>query len=121
MRWRKHGLVYAPRGDQAWARSNASFPTAELHETGVVRVYFTALDDDDFGRGGYVDLDPDDLGRVVSVTKAPILDLGPIGDFDDAGANPFAVITFQGRRLMYYQGWQRTLRAPYGILTGLAV
>ncbi|HEX4179423.1 MAG TPA: hypothetical protein VHY32_01405, partial [Caulobacteraceae bacterium] len=34
---------------------------------------------------------------------------------------PFAVITFKGRRLMYYQGWQRTLRAPFTVFTGLAI
>jgi hypothetical protein len=120
MQWRKRGLVYTPGGNQAWARRNASFPTAEVHETGVVRVYVTSLDDNNFGQGGYVDLDPGDLSRIVAVAKQPVLALGALGDFDDAGANPFAVITFRGSRLMYFQGWQRTLRAPYACFTGVA-
>jgi hypothetical protein len=121
MKWYKRGLIYAPRGDQAWARRNASFPTAEIHESGVVRVYVTSLDDNNFGRGGYVDLDPTNLTRIVAVAREPILELGSLGDFDDAGVNPFAVVKFHGRRLMYYQGWQRTLRAPYACFTGLAI
>jgi hypothetical protein len=68
-----------------------------------------------------VDVDPADPCRILDVAERPILDLGEIGDFDDCGANPFAVITFKGRRLMYYQGWQRTLRAPFAVFTGLAI
>ena len=37
--------------------------------------------------GSYVDLDPEDLSRVISAPEEPILDIGPIGDFDDAAAD----------------------------------
>lgn len=120
MMWRKLGLVYCPSGDLPWARKYAAFPTVEMFNAEVVRVYITSLDDRNFGRGGFVDVDARDPTRIIRVSNQPILDLGPIGDFDDAGANPFAVIDFGGKKLIYYQGWQRTLRAPYAIFTGLA-
>jgi len=120
MGWRKLGMVYTPTGALPWARTNAAFPTADLRDPDTLRVYVTGLDEQLFGRGGYVDLDPADPTRVIAVGEAPVLDIGAIGDFDDAGANPFAVIDFRGRKLMYYQGWQRTLRAPLQIFTGLA-
>jgi hypothetical protein len=121
MRWRKLGRVFAPTGELAWARRYAAFPTVEMLGSDVIRVYVTCLDDRDFGRGGYVDVDAKDPKRVLGFSQEPILELGPVGDFDDAGANPFAVIAFGGRKLVYYQGWQRTLRAPYAIFTGLAI
>lgn len=121
MAWRKLGMVYRPSGELPWARSNAIFPTADLIAPDRLRVYITSLDENMFGQGGYVDVDPDDPLRVLEVAQEPILKLGDIGDFDDAGANPFAVVQFGGRRLMYYQGWQRTLRAPMQIFTGLAI
>jgi predicted GH43/DUF377 family glycosyl hydrolase len=120
MRWRKLGLVYRPNGDRAWARKYAAFPTVEMRGPEVARVYITSLDGQNFGRGGFVDVEARDPTKVIRVSEAPILDLGPIGDFDDAGANPFALIDFGGKKLVYYQGWQRTLRAPYAIFTGLA-
>ena len=120
MKWRKLGRVYCPTGELPWARRYASFPTVEVQDSGAVRVHVTCLDDQDFGRGGYVDLDPRDLTKVISCAQTPALDLGQIGDFDDAGANPFTVLEFGGRTLVYYQGWQRTLRAPYAIFTGVA-
>jgi hypothetical protein len=113
-------MIWRPDGRSGWAASHAAYPTAELRSPDLLRIYVTCLDSDNFGRGGYVDLDPTDPRRILGVSEQPILDLGPVGDFDDSGANPFAVITFGGRRLMYYQGWQRMLRAPYAVFTGLA-
>lgn len=121
MKWHKLGRIYAPDGTISWARSYAAFPTVDLRQPGVIRVYVTSLDEQKFGRGGFVDLDASDPLKIIGMAHLPILDLGPIGDFDDAGANPFSVITFGGRRYCYYQGWQRTLRAPYAIFTGLAI
>jgi hypothetical protein len=114
-------MVYKPSGASDWAVTNAAYPTAELRDPETLRVYITCLDAHNFGRGGYVDLDPSDPMRILRIAERPILDLGEIGDFDDSGANPFAVISFKGRRLMYYQGWQRTLRAPFTVFTGLAI
>jgi hypothetical protein len=121
MRWRKLGHVFGPDGSKPWARMNASFPTAVLQSRSVVRVYYTTLDDNQFGQGAWVDLDAANPTRILGHSSGPVLRLGEVGDFDDSGANPFSVVSFGGRRLMFYQGWQRTLRAPYMIFTGLAV
>jgi hypothetical protein len=104
-----------------WARKYASFPTAERISADVVRVYFTGLDEHQRGRGGYVDLSAWDLTKILSVSSDPVLDIGEIGDFDDSGANPFSVIAYRGRKMMYYQGWQRLARSPYAVFTGLAI
>jgi predicted GH43/DUF377 family glycosyl hydrolase len=121
MKWRKLGLVHRPGSGPRWADRYASFPTAVVLETDLVRVYFTSLDQNNFGRGGYVDLDARNPTRTVAISQTPVLDLGPIGDFDDSGVNPFTVVAVNGRLLMYYQGWQRTVRAPFAIFTGLAI
>lgn len=121
MAWRKLGRVYAPSGALDWARSNASYPTAELIAPDRLRIYFTSLDAESFGRGGRLDVDPQDPLRILDVADQPVLELGDLGDFDDCGANPFSVVRFQGRRLMYYQGWQRPSRTPFAAFTGLAV
>ncbi|MBW8813998.1 MAG: hypothetical protein JF588_11290 [Caulobacterales bacterium] len=121
MAWRKLGLVYRPPGTAAWALTNAAYPTAEVVAEDRLRIYFTSLDANNFGRGGWLEVDPTDPCRVLELCDGPILDIGDPGDFDDCGANPFSVLTFQGRRLMYYQGWQRGLRTPFAAFTGLAV
>src|SRR4051812_40847046 len=108
MRWNKLGHVFCPDGSESWARSNASFPTAVIEDNSRIRIYYTSLDDRSFGQGAWVDVAVEDPTVVIGRSHGPILTVGEIGDFDDAGANPFSVISFRGRRLMFYQGWQRT-------------
>lgn len=120
MQWEKQGLVFAPDGEVPWARSYALLPTVEFRADSSLRVYFSSLDDQMFGRIGYVDLDPANLSRVVRFSAEPVLDLGRLGCFDDSGVNPSSIVTQEGRTLMYYIGWQRCVRVPYMLFTGLA-
>lgn len=119
MRWTKRGHIYRPDGSRSWARKYASFPTVDVRGD-VLRVYFTGLDEHDFGRTGYVEVDASDPTRVLHESPEPVLDLGPIGSFDDCGANATSFLRDGSTEYLYYQGWQRTERIPYLIFTGLA-
>ena len=121
MKWVKRGLIYSPRRDHWWARSHGFLPTAEVIEGRRVRVYFTGLDDHKFGRIGYVELDIKEPQKSLYFTTEPILDLGEIGTFDDSGVNPSSIVEVDGRKYLYYIGWQRAERVPYMIFSGLAV
>jgi predicted GH43/DUF377 family glycosyl hydrolase len=121
MRWQKKGLVYAPSGDLWWARSHGHLPTVDPTTRDSIRVYFTGLDENNYGRIGYADLDAGDLGRIVSISPEPVLDLGDPGAFDDCGVVASCIIPFKGSKYMYYHGFQRTAQAPYILFTGLAV
>jgi hypothetical protein len=120
MSWHKLGRVFAPAGDQPWARAYAAFPTAHVLPSGDIRVHYTALDDLQQGRTGWVDLAGDQPLRIVRRGVEPALELGEMGDFDDCGANVFSRVRFAGQHLYYYQGWQRSCHAPYLIFTGVA-
>jgi hypothetical protein len=121
MKWEKLGFVYAPSGESWWAKRYALLPTPELPAPGVIRVYFASLDDQQFGRIGYVDLDAADPRNVLFVSEKPVLDLGQLGSFDDSGVNPSCLIIVDARRYLYYIGWQRCARVPYMLFTGLAI
>lgn len=121
MRWRKLGLVYAPSGEQWWARSYAHLPTADIVDDQTIRIYFASLDDQRYGRIGYVDVDSDNPLAIRRVGQEPLLDLGPLGCFDDSGVNPSCLITVGGKKYLYYIGWQRCERVPYMLYLGLAV
>jgi predicted GH43/DUF377 family glycosyl hydrolase len=119
VKWRKHGLIYAPSGELWWARSHAHIPTADVVED-VIRIYFAALDENRFGRIGYADVDRENPARVIRESKEPVLDIGRLGTFDDCGVVPSCVIALNGRKHMYYIGFQRAERVPYMLFTGLA-
>lgn len=124
MRWQKKGLIYAPgspAGDLWWARSHGHLPTVDPTVTDVIRVYFTGLDENNYGRIGYADLDAGDPSLVLSVSPEPVLDLGELGAFDDCGVVASCILEFKGATYLYYHGFQRTERTPYLLFTGLAV
>jgi hypothetical protein len=50
-----------------------------------------------------------------------VLDLGPLGAFDDSGVNPSCIIHLNGQKYLYYIGWQRCERVPYMLFAGAAV
>src|SRR5262245_10441211 len=120
MIWRKCGLVYRPSGEQWWARHYATLPTVELLDERTLRVYFAALDEQNYGRIGYVDLDARDPRRILAQSAEPILDLGELGSFDDCGVNASCVVKADDQRYLYYIGWQRCERVPYMLFSGLA-
>jgi predicted GH43/DUF377 family glycosyl hydrolase len=121
MKWRKGGLIYVPDGSRWWARSGAQLPTATLVSPEVLRVYYVSKDSDGFGRIGSVDLDARDPRKILEVHPEPVLDLGELGAFDDSGVCPSTVVEVNGKRYLYYQGFQRSQRVPYLTFTGLAI
>lgn len=120
MRWRKLGHVYCPPGDRPWARRYAHLPTPVVWDERTIRVYFAGLDDEKYGRVGYVDVDATEPTRVVRASPGPVLDLGEPGTFDDCGVNPSCLVRVGDRWRTYYIGWQRGRRVPYLLFAGVA-
>lgn len=120
MNWQKKGLIYAPKGDLWWAQSYAMLPTAEVLSEKIIRVYFASLEENLFGRTGYVDLDAENPSRILDKSTEPILELGELGTFDDSGINPSCMLNVGGKKFLYYIGWQRCERVPYMLFAGLA-
>lgn len=120
MKWRKLGRVWAPDGSLWWAKSYALLPTVEVVSDVCLRVYFASLDQDMYGRVGFLDLDAGDPTRVRSEPGEPILDIGEPGTFDDSGVNPAFVVRRAGLVSLYYIGWQRSVGVPYHLFAGRA-
>jgi hypothetical protein len=122
MQWKKLGVIWRPDGTAAWARSHGMGPTPVVLNDDVIRVYVTCLDDKGRGRPGYIDVAADDPTRVLEVSKAPLLDIGRPGTFDDNGVMVTSVIEPEpGVFYMYYAGFEICTQIRYRILTGLAI
>ena len=83
-------------------------------------MFVAFLDHDSVGRIGWVDVDAADPTRVLAVSEEPALDVGRPGEFDDSGVNPLSAFRYDGRLWLYYVGWQRSVRVPYLLFTGLS-
>jgi predicted GH43/DUF377 family glycosyl hydrolase len=122
MKWQRHGVIWQPSGQRAWARSHATCPTPLTRLDGSLRVYLQCRDAAGVGRITWIDLDPNDPRRVVGEAGEPVLDIGAAGCFDDNGVFPTSVLRLpDGRVFLYYVGFELCHHIRYRLLTGLAV
>lgn len=123
-KWNKKGKIFTPNGRSEWMFSNAQNPCS--YDFGdYLRVYFVTREDYDANgmtraHGGWVDLDKNDLTKVLRVSEKPTIELGGIGEFDEFGTMPCSIIKVDNEYYFYYAGWTRAYSTPYNWAVGLA-
>jgi predicted GH43/DUF377 family glycosyl hydrolase len=125
--WKKLGRVFEPQNVQnrPWLKEFAQAPATLIFED-FVRVYFSCRPPMDangqyVSYSAYVDLDRDDLTRIVRVSEEPILSLGGLGEFDEFGTYPVSVVEVGDLVWAYYAGWTRAESVPFNVAIGGAV
>lgn len=103
------------------SRSHVMLPTPMVMADRV-RVYYASCDADLRGRIFCVDFAPEPPFRLIESYSAPVLDIGPPGQFDCDGVNPCQIIELGDRLGLLYIGWQRgPAERPYTLFGALAV
>lgn len=121
MGWRKLGRIYAVDGSRDWARTHASVPIADHRGGDRFRIYFTSRDAANRSHVGWFEIAIADPATVLAECDAPILAPGKRGAFDEDGVMASALVHHDGRRLLYYIGWNRAVTVPFRNSIGLAV
>ena len=116
--WENKGLIFKPNNQWDWLKSHANVPTA-IELDNCIRVYFASRNNDGKSIPVFIDLDKDDPTKVLNVAEKPIIELGEIGTFDDAGINACSVLKKDGIFYLYYVGWMPTVSVPYRNSIGL--
>jgi len=105
MKWIKKGLIYSVSKFNDLAYSHTHKPKPLLINENILRIYFGIRDKQSRTRTTFIDVDPNDLKKIIYEHPKPVLDLGPIGAFDDSGANVSCVLKNGSDIYMYYIGW----------------
>src|SRR5471030_2537470 len=96
--WKKHGLISTAPERAPWYALAMMMPFVDEARPGPnVRVYFSGSDGDGRARIGYLVSDLGANGAVRSVSKQPVLDLGPLGAYDDSGVLGGCIVTHQDK------------------------
>jgi len=127
MRWEKKGKIFDPTDKFSWMKQYAQNPNAlELEDR--LRIYFTtrpdrASDGSIVSYTSFIDVDKNDLSKILYVHEKPVLSLGEIGEFDEFGIMPGSLVKYgeNGEVWMYYVGWTRMVSVPYNWSIGLAI
>lgn len=122
-KWNKKGLIFKAHNHFPWMYSHTQCPFP-VDFGDFIRVYFATREayHNDMVRayGGFIDLDRNDLHKIIQISEEPIVELGGIGEFDEFGSMPTSVIKHNNEYLLYYVGWTRHYSVPYDWEIGLA-
>lgn len=120
--WIKKGLIYEPSmSRQAWSVRNATLPVPYLMDEERLRIYIGMGNADNVSRIGYVDVSPENPGKILEISETPVLDTGLPGTFDDNGVVPICLVEDDGVLKLYYVGFQLGVQVRYYLFAGLAV
>lgn len=119
--WSKRGLVYDVDASLEWAKSHAQVPTVDVLDEDRLRIFFSSRDAVNRSRIGSLDVSASQPSKILRVGDKPVLDLGECGSFDDCGTMPSWLVDHEGRKYLYYIGWNVRNTVPYHNAVGLAV
>ena len=121
MRWIKKGLIFRPTYGFDWMQAYAWVPTVEQIGDDLFKVYFASRNVDNMSQTGYFTFNINKPTEILMVSKDPIIELGPLGSFDDSLAVACTLVEHRGAKYLYYVGWMQGKRVRYYPSLGLAI
>jgi len=121
MQWKKLGLVFVPNNHTPWMETHAANPVVEHLEEDIYRVYFSGRDNNNRSSIGYVDVDINLPFKIIGVAPRPLVVPGERGMFDDSGVSLGCIVNVEGRKFLYYLGWNLGVTVPWRNSIGLAI
>lgn len=122
MNWQRLGRIWSPDQDGGKFHKYGILPVPVfLPELNVVRIFFGSADKELHSRIYSLDLDSQDLTRIVRNPEEALVEIGAIGTFDDSGVVPSSAIEIDGKLYLYTVGFQRAQKVPYMLYAGLAI
>ncbi|HEV8136271.1 MAG TPA: hypothetical protein VGP85_16445 [Pyrinomonadaceae bacterium] len=118
-RWIKKGLLFAPEQNYDWLQSHAALPVIDRSRNGE-RVYFSGRDKRGRAQVGFFEIGPK-FEQVTRVSERPVIDLGPLGSFDDSGVTTSWIVNHNDKKYLYYSGWSLGVSVPFYFFIGLAI
>ncbi|HEX5810363.1 MAG TPA: hypothetical protein VFY25_16960 [Anaerolineales bacterium] len=121
MRWQKKGLIFKPDHHYDWMVSHAQVPIADPVSGNRLRLYFGTRDSRNRTVTTFIEVAAKNPNEILHLHDRPVLSLGRLGCFDDSGVMPSWIVNHEGKKYLYYIGWNIGVTVPYRNSIGLAV
>lgn len=121
MKWIKKGVIFNVDNNYEWMAHHACVPIADKVNDDVLRIYFGPRGRDGKTVTTFIEVEADNPSNVLYVHDKPVLGLGKLGAFDDSGAMPSCIVNYEGRKYLYYIGWNPGVSVSYRNSVGLAI
>ena len=108
MNWEKKSIICDSNSfGLHWYIKNTMVPVPYLLSAEKLRIFIAMCDEDNVGRIGFVDVNPENPSQVLGYSKTPVLDVGSKDCFDNHGVLPSAIFVEGENAYMLYSSNQR--------------
>ena len=121
MGWVAKKHIYKPEANNTWMVSHAQTPVVDIKGKDRFRIYFGTRNSQNQTITTFIEVDIENPENVLYVHDCPILSLGRLGCFDDSGAMPSCLVDYDGKKYLYYTGWNVGGAVPFRNSIGFAV
>ena len=121
MKWKKKGLLFKAEGQYEWVVTHAMLPVADKISDDHYRIYFSGRDKHNRSNIGYIEININEPHNILKISETPVLGLGQLGCFDDNGVSPTYLVNHEGRKYLYYFGWNKRSSVRASEVSGLAI
>ena len=121
MKWVKIGLIFKPEGQYEWVMTHAMLPVADHISGDIYRIFFSGRDKLNRSLTGYIEVDIYNPHEILKISPQPVLGLGSLGAFDDNGVSPTWMVNLEGKKYLYYFGWNKGSLVRAAEVSGLAI
>lgn len=101
--------------------SHAAVPIAESIGGNLFKIYFSSRDEFNRSYTGYTVIDITSPNQIIELSSNPVLTPGGLGEFDDSGAMATWLAFHQGKKFLYYIGWNLGVTVPFRNSIGLSI
>jgi hypothetical protein len=119
--WQRLGHLPLDTSRADWAATHAALPVVEPLGQDQFGLYLSLRDRDGRARIGRTVLTMSERPALASLDPEPVVDLGPLGAFDDSGVTTSCLVTSGSTRLLYYTGWSRGVTVPFYLAASVAI
>jgi hypothetical protein len=121
MRWQKRGLIFDPAGRSPWMATHAADPVPRRIDTHRYRIYCTGRDQQGRGQVGFFEIDLRRPTDILAFTPQPVIEIGPLGAFDDSGVINACVVDHLGKEYHFYSGLSLGVTVPFYFWVALGI
>lgn len=119
--WKKKSLIFKITTKKKWMKTHAALPFADRIKDEKYRIYFSSRDSKNRASTGFIELNINNMKKILKISENPILVHGRIGTFDENGVMGSCIVNFRNKKFLYYTGWSSSKIAPFNWAIGLAI
>lgn len=114
-------MIFETAGDHEWNRSHAQVPVVDLLNDKVWRIYYATRNEKNQCNTSFIEVEAGNPSRILYKHQEPLFQLGELGTFDDAGIMPSCILNKDGKKYLYYIGWNAGSNVGYRLAVGVGI